>query len=198
MAAGTGLSVVKRFTYRGDPTEEWGNTYWLTGAPPTTSQAWRDLFDNFVADERTCYADSSHVVRGLGYDDDTPGAHAVWTVDLEALGQEVPGNLTSASTVKYAGDQAGVLEWLTERKSSRGKWIYLRKYFHDGFLSPVDADRLAGETALAYEAFGEQLLNGSGSAGRMVRSQRQTETLVSTQHLQFVTTRTLKRRGKRP
>jgi len=198
MASATGLTVVKKFTYRGDATEEWGNTYWLTDAPPATSAEWRILFDNFVADERTVYSAGSKVVRGLGYNDDTPKAHAVWTVDLEALGQEVPGSLTSASTVHFAGDQAGVVEWRTERKNTRGKWIYLRKYFHGGFVSPVDQDRLAGETAAAYAAWGQMLFDGSGSAGRQIRSQKQVEPLASHQHIEFVTTRTLNRRGKRP
>jgi len=199
MAPAIGIVLVKKFTYRGDPEEEWSNKYWLTGTPPATSADWRLLFDQVVNIEHPCYAATSKVVAGIAYNDNTENAHAVWTVDLEALGQTVPGTLTDAAGVpKMAGDQAGVVEWRTNRKNSRGKWIYLRKYMHDGFVGLPNADNLSGGTAAAYQQLANELLQGFGSGGWKIRSQRQDEDLATGSHLPYVTTRTLHRRGKRP
>jgi hypothetical protein len=185
-------------TYRGDTTEEWSNKYWLTGTPPNTSADWRTLFDAMVNLEHTCYTARSVVVSGIAYDDNSDGAHAVWTVDLAALGQTVPGALTEAAGHDFAGDQVGVVEWRTNRKNSRGKWIYLRKYFHSGIEDFTDPDLIAGTTKGNYTAFASHLFLGDTTMARKIRSQKQDEDLASHQVSDFTTTRTLKRRGRRP
>lgn len=198
MAAATGLTIVKEMTYRDNTNEQWSNRYWLTGVPPASSAAWRTLFDQLVAAERTCYTQNSKVVGGYGYDDNTPGAHAVWGVDLEALGQTQPGSLLIVPGMNMAGDQAGMIEWRTERKSTRGKWIYLRKYFHGGNNHATIADNIDDGTNSAYQTFATALFTGTGATGRKVRSQKQDEVLTFAFASPYVTTRTLKRRGKRP
>src|SRR4051812_20583291 len=98
-----GVTVVKRFTYRGDANEEYSNTYWFTQAPPSDATAWRALFDALVLQEKTLYPSSVNVVRGYGYNDDTGHksgdegdvAPAVFTVDLTvAPNTIVPGTFT--------------------------------------------------------------------------------------------------------
>src|SRR5438874_390034 len=120
MAAACGIVINKRFTYRGDPNEVFSNKYWLTGAPPGPSSEWRTLFDSLVAGETGCYVPQVKVIGGYGYADNADNAQSIWSVDLTALGTEVPGRLTAAQGIQYAGDQAGMLEWQTDRKNSRG------------------------------------------------------------------------------
>jgi hypothetical protein len=198
MAIATGLVLIKRFTYRDDPGEEWSNKYWLTGSPPATATAWRALFDELVALEKQCYPASVHVVGGYAYDDNTPGANSVWSVDLTALAQEVPGTLSTAVGSRMSGDQAGLVEWQTNRKNTRGKWIYLRKYFHSGMLSSIDHDEVEPTTITQYTDFATRLSNGGWPGGRIIRSQKQDEVLQTYRVPKYVTTRTLHRRGKRP
>ena len=199
MAAACGIVINKRFTYRGDPNEVFSNKYWLTGAPPGPSSEWRTLFDSLVAGETGCYVPQVKVIGGYGYADNADNAQSIWSVDLTALGTEVPGRLTAAQGIQYAGDQAGMLEWQTDRKNSRGKWIYLRKFFHGGITHYTNADEIAPEALTAYEAWGTVLRDGGGQAGgRKIRSQKQDENVQTMHASKWVTTRTLKRRGKRP
>ena len=200
MVAATGIVIIKKFTYRGDPNEEFSNKYWLTGDPPGPSSEWAGLFDVLVAQEKACYVPQVHVVGGYGYNDNTPGAQSIWSVDLEALGTTVPGTLTAAQGFTYAGDQAGMLEWQTDRKNSRGKWVYLRKYFHGGITHYTNVDEIAPEAVTAYETLGTHLRDGTipQAVGRKIRSQKQDENLQSMHASKWITTRTLKRRGKRP
>lgn len=198
MAPAIGLVVSKRFIYRGNPDEEWSNKYWLTGTPPTTSAAWQTLFDQLVSAEKQVYTAQSHVVGGIGYDDDTPKAHAVWSVDYRESGTPIAGTLPVVVGNAFAGDQAGMLELRTERKSTRGKWIYLRKFIHSGAIDPSDPDKIDTGQLAAMQIFAGQLMNGVGSGGHVLRSQKQVETLAEYRVSPYVTTRTLKRRGKRP
>lgn len=199
MAEATGLTIVKRFTYRGDANEEWSNKYWLTGTPPPDPAGWDVLLDELVALEKACYTPQTSVVAAYGYDDNTPGAHSVWSWDADVSPPAVPGTLTAAQGINYAGDQAGMVEWQTDRKNSRGKWIYLRKYLHGGITHYTNPDEIAPETLAAYTAYAEALADGSGGLqGRQLRSQAQDESIINTYPSRWITTRTLKRRGKRP
>lgn len=198
MATATGLVITKRFTYRGLPDEEWSNKYWFTGAPPATDQAWMDLFNDVQTHERKCYSSATKVVSAIGYNDNDPHAHAVWTFAF-GTGTEPPGELTGdAADNPFAGDQAGMLEIRTSRKNTRGKWVYLRKFLHSGFSDGVDRDKISANTHLAYTVFLTYLSNGTVLGSRRLRSQKQDETLTVLHAGDWVTTRTLKRRGKRP
>lgn len=198
MAAVVGIVLVKSFDYRDNPAEEWSNKYWLTGNIPTTDADWKLLTDQLIAQEIVCYSASSKVVRALAYNDNAPGAHTVWTYDYLAAAQTVPGIMVGVEGNAFSGDQAGMVEWKTSRKSSRGKWIYLRKYFHDGFIDPADSDKLNSTAITNYSAFHTALQSGTWGGARRLRSQFNDEVLVTHAQIPWVTTRTLKRRGKRP
>lgn len=198
MADVTGLVITKEFTYRGDTTETWSNKYWLTGAPPGDVATWKALADLLIGHEVSCYSSSSRVVAAYGYSSNDPHAQSAWSYDYAAAGATVPGTLiATVNAAHFAGDQAGIVEWKTSRKNTRGKWVYLRKYFHDGFVNPASRDDLDVDTLDAYDAFGHLLVSGQLD-NRTIRSQKQDESIqvVVTPH--YVTTRTLKRRGKRP
>lgn len=198
MAPAVGIVITKQFAYRDSLSEQWSNKYWLSGAPPSDDTAWRLLFDDLVNKEKVCYYSSCHVVGGYAYNDNADGAQSVWSVDLAALDQEVPGGIVTSSGKPMAGDQAGMLQWQLARKNSRGKWVYLRKYFHAGFCDNANPDRLDTGTKNNYANFGAQLVNGQVLGGRYLVSQKGGESIQAVQASDWVTTRTLKRRGKRP
>ena len=110
MAAVTGLTLIKRFTYRGDPLEEWSNTYHFNGAPPGDAASWKVLAGDLINLERHCYDATNTVVRAYGYDSDDPTAHSVWEYNYELQGEEVAGDFViGADGTKGSGDQAALL-----------------------------------------------------------------------------------------
>jgi len=184
-------------SYR-DDAEEWSNKYWLTGTPPVDTPGWQALFDQLVNAERRVIPTGLKYVGGIGYDDNAQGAHAVWTFQY-APGSEPAGLYTAGATEHYgAGDQAAMVEWRTNRKNARGKWVYLRKYFHGVMVENTDPDKVGAGQLTQFDTFALELLDGSWAGGRKIRSQRQDEDLFSHTASPWVTTRTLKRRGKRP
>lgn len=195
----TSLVLVKQFTYRGDPTEEFSNRYYLSGADPPGSTEWIALFDALVAQEKTLYLSSVSVVRGYGYDDDADGAASVWTRDLVPGAITVPGTLSPGTGNGVSGDVAWQVRWKTSRLSSTGKAIYLRKYFHGGLCLAADRDKVGTECITAGGAFGAKMRDGSFLDGRTVRAAGQSsETFLGHSVPVYLTTRTLKRRGRRP
>lgn len=199
MPVATGLTVIKSFDYRGKP-EEWSNKYWLTGAVPADDTAWRALATAVSDHEKAVYSGDSKIVRFYGHADTDSHADAVFIWDLTAEAAEITGTLVGdANAHWYAGDQAGMVSWRTSRKTTRGKWIYLRKFFHSGWILQSQKDQISPLTKAAYNTFATAMANGSLPDGRIVRSPTQDETLtVGGGASDFVTTRTLKRRGKRP
>lgn len=210
MAAACGVTVVKRFTYRGDASEEYSNTYWLTGTAPTTSATWRALFDAIVAKEKTLYPSSCAVIRGYAYNDDTGHksgdtgavASAVWSVDLTVTPETpVAGTHTMTGLELLPGDTAVWVRWKTSRLSSPGgKPIYLRKYFHPAVRATGGAtdEPFATWKTTTAPAYAVGFTNGSLPDARTITAPGHTDTIVSTGVSSYLTTRTLKRRGKRP
>lgn len=211
MPAQTGLTIVKKFPYRGDANEEFSNTYWLTGTVPTTDAEWLALFNALVAQEKTVYSADVTVIRGYGYDDNTghrstdPAgttvAPSVWTRDLVAAGATVAGTLVPTGGAQQAGDCAVWVRWKTSRRTNPGgKAIYLRKYFHDVFatIGGSTADQVLPAQKSALLAFAAKMWDGSFLDARKVTAPGMTDTIVGANASSYVTTRTLKRRGKRP
>lgn len=197
MAAVTGLTIVKKMTYRGNANEEWSNQYWFTGSVPADNTAWDALFAALVAAEKTCYQATHHVVAGYGYNSDADDAHAVYVKDVSAA--PIAGTMGTTGMGPAPGDAAGMIAWKTSRTNSRGKAIYLRKYLHGVLLEAApDEDKVAANQLTVYNTFATKLYDGSFLDGRKLRSRKHDETLLTHAASQWVTTRTLKRRGKRP
>lgn len=196
MAATPSLTIIKLFQYRGAD-EEWGNTYHFSGGTPADDTHWKALADAVIADEKTCYKSTSAVVRGYGH---VPGTnHAIWTYDYLHGSGHVPGTLgLTGGYDSMAGDQAGVLEWPTAAFTTRGKRIYLRKFFHDGGQGTSShVDEIDPACITAYDAFGAAWVSGYISATYKIAGP-QGAAGGTPRTLPYVTTRTLKRRGKRP
>lgn len=195
MASVVGITLIKKFTYRGDTNEEYSNHYYLTGAIPADSAAWHTLMDALIAQEKTVYPNTVTVVRAYGYDSDAEDATAVEVYTPTP----VAGTLTLGTGDGPApGDAAVVARWKTTR-TANGKAIWLRKYFHPAIQESGTADNTSSEQYAAINAFVTKLKDGSFLDARLIRSRTHAETfLTANGNTGYITTRTLKRRGKRP
>jgi len=196
MAAVTGLTLVKSFTYRGDATEEFSNTYHFKNAPPGNDSSWTVLMNDVVTQEKPVFPSWVHFVRAYGYDSDDPKAHHVFAHDFTVPGPPPTGTHVEAGN-RMAGDQAACVRWKTSRLNSRGKPIYLRKYLHAGFIDTAVADNLNTSYLNALLGYAE-LQVGVNSLHGGLRSRTHDEVVTAGAPISFVTTRTLKRRGRRP
>ena len=201
MAAQCGVTLVKRLTYRGDPTEEYSNQYWFTGSVPSSSAAWKTLYDALIAQEKTVYVSEVSVVRAYGYGSDADDAVAVDSYDYLGAAAAVAGTGTLGSGAVMNGDSAVWVRWKTSRLNSKGKAIYLRKYYHpaQATLSNTGSDTVLPAQVTELTALGAKLRDGSFLDGRTLTARgHSSDVLVSHLASPYVTTRTLKRRGKRP
>jgi hypothetical protein len=170
----------------------------LTGATPADSTAWRSLFDNIVLNEKPLYTAATSVIRGYGYDKvPAKGDHAIWSVDLRPTSTTVPGTLVPSTNAKFAGDQASWIRWSLNRYNSKGKRIYLRKYFHDGVVVSTGGDTLLPAYTSILQTFGNFMM-GSSVGGSRTICDKLGNTPIASVPSTYVTTRTLKRRSKRP
>jgi hypothetical protein len=197
MASQVGITLIKKFNYRGVSTEEYSNQYWLTGSVPSTGTDWQTLIDDLIAEEKTVYASQVKVVQAYAYDSDADGASAVYSYDTHS--SPIDGTLSVGSATSCPGDCAVWVRWKTDRLNSKGKPIYLRKYFHVAWYQTASgADVVATNQRTALEAFATTLSDGSFTAGRTITARGHSDTIDSIASSAYVTTRTLKRRGKRP
>jgi hypothetical protein len=194
------LTIIKSFTYRGAP-EEWGNTYFFTGDLPSDAAAWKTLADAVIDKEKTLYDDNTEVVKAIGHQ--AGESVAVWSYDYAAMSETVAGTLTVGGTVvPQGGDSALWLRWSTDQLTSRGKPIYLRSYFHPAYAegdTDTYRDTASATWVSAAQTFGDEWIAGfsDGSETHVRCGPHGAVGLVSLPS-QYVTTRTLERRGRRP
>lgn len=194
----TRLTVIKRMTYRGDTGEEWSNTYHLDGGDPADATAWNTIFTAMATAEKTCYGSASKICRAYGHVSDDPSAASVWSKDLDVSGPLISGTFSAGGQVT-AGDQAAYVWWKTARLTSTGKPIYLRKFFHTAYVNSSAPDELNPSYITNLEAFATLLASGAGVDGRHIRGPGvASDTIYDSGAGPYITTRTLKRRGKRP
>src|SRR5215204_4262141 len=201
-----GVTIVKRFPYRGDATEEYSNTYWFDGTTPADPAAWKALADAVFASEKTLLTPQQTLVKAYGYDspNDSEGETAAWQYDYLGEGETVPGTYTDAINNRGNGDTAAWIRWRTPRTTSPGgKIIYLRKYYHPANLSAITGgDSIHGTWRTAALAHGTKLIDGTLPSARQVCAMHHSEdgselTVAGIAVSTFATVRTLKRRGKR-
>lgn len=209
MATATGITIVKRFAYRGNANEEFANSYWFKPvAPPTTDAAWRTLLDAIVASEKPIYPSNVNVIRAYGYADDTghkPGdtgavAPAVYSVDFRVAPEViVPGTLSVGTGIVMPGDDAVWIRWKTQRRTSPGgKPIYVRKYFHPAYSVSTGGDSIFATQKTNLLAHAAKMYDGTLPGARTIVTPGTLDTISDHGASSFITTRTLKRRGRRP
>jgi hypothetical protein len=190
------LTVIKSFSYRGAP-EEWSNTYHFDGGVPVDQNHWVGLANVIGAEEKKVFSSQCKIVRYVGHDGVQPAA--VFERDLTALGQELPGTFAAFTPAdRCPGDTAGWVRWSTSQKTSRGKPIYLRNYFHDAFHDGAVTNHDAMLTAWigVLQQYANVWVSGfNDGAVTHHRAGPNGAVGFSPTTSIYVTTRTLKRRG---
>jgi hypothetical protein len=88
-----------------------------------------------------------------------------------------------------------------DRLSKKGKPIFLRKYVHAGEMAATDPDQLDNDFVTALDSFATQVNNlhgGLRTGPRVALDPIPADSVVSHHVIPYSTTRSLKRRGKRP
>ncbi len=185
---------IKTFSYRGAP-EEWSNDYHFVGDPPADDAGWRSLCNDLGALEKDALTGDVEIVRFLCYADDTHDS--TYTYDLASFGGVLTGSVAiTDEDARVQGDSAYCGRWPTGRRTSTGKPIYLRKYFHGGLHNATDPDRVADSLITAMGVFVEAVASSSGDWPGMAGPDGVAPTGYYV--MPELTTRTLKRRGRRP
>jgi hypothetical protein len=194
------ITIVKRFRYRGDTHEEWSNTYHFTNDAPINATRWKALADAVIAAEKLTYDSASGVIRAFGHKAGVKTRD--WLYDYESGSGIVAGTFAPGTCIICPGDAANWLRWSTDQLTSKGKPIYLRSYYHGAYRNaggtdPNDTVCTAQKTAL--ETYGAAWITGF-SDGAVVHARAGPNGAVGLAPSvagQWVTTRTLERRGRR-
>lgn len=160
--AAPGVVLYKTFTWRGN-TEEWGNTYHFVGDPPSNAAGWRDLVDALISLEKHTLDESVTIERAICYENtDDP---SVYSYDLSAFAGVVPGTIDTVAigAIRQEGTTAYMARWNTGRLNSKGRPIYLRKYFHPALSADFVPDTLIAGAHTALNTFAAAVMASSGS-----------------------------------
>jgi hypothetical protein len=185
------LVVQKSFTYRG-AAEEYANIYHFSGTQPADQAAWQSFADAVKELERPIFTSLVTHTTWLGYNDgsetaDYTGAHT----------GTLTGSGTFAGSAPAPGDVASWVRWSTGDRSSQGKPIFLRKYFHPAYISTAGGDAVVSSWRTAAATYAAAMTAG-GLAGTAKICRPNGHVGVTGLACTNATTRTLKRRGRRP
>jgi len=201
VAAITGVTLVKRFSYRGDALEEFSSKYHFAGPPPGDDASWSVLVTDLKNIEAAIYTSDVTYVQAYGYNSDVYSDPHVYVKDWTVPGPPPTGSATLTGGNPVAGDQAAVVEWKMNRLSKKGKPIFLRKYHHHGRVTASSPDQVeAGYKAVldTYATAVAAFHGGMRTGPRYKLDPIPADAVVSHEVFPWITTRTLKRRGKRP
>lgn len=189
------ISLIKRFTYRGDNQEEFANKYHLDGDMPVDADEWGNLAEAIWATEKEIFRGDVHLVTAYGYQASV--AHSVAQIDFTiGGGAGLAGDLNvNSESTPMAGDQCGYLRAYAGQLN--GRKTYVKKYFHGGYLDMSQLDQVSGPMETAMNVHGTAMLAG-GLPGGAVWVQEQGRGVSQPLADNWVHVRQLKRRGKRP
>lgn len=201
MLPGMAISIRldKSFTYRGNA-EQWSNKYHLTGSNPADAAEWKAITDALVAAEKLIYDSTVTVVHAAGYTSDT-GPNVYYRDYNTSPDTPVAGTYVGTGGNRTSGDVAWWVRWWCGQYNSRGKKIWLRKYFHDAYAQTGGTgDSLLGTQKTAGGTFATTLQSGLTITGYSSRSLCDKNGHTATSHdvVTYLTTRTLKRRSNSP
>jgi hypothetical protein len=187
------VRLVQSTEYRNNP-EEWSNTYSFKGPAPATPAEWLALSDAFILLLKQCFSSRTTFVRAYGYTPNAIGANFVH--DYQSPGPPPAGVFVPGTGLAMPGDVAATGRLSSEKFNPSGKRVYGRNYWHDVYADPTDADRLEPAQQQQMTTFLTQYTGGLIYPGTDSCLPDLTDT--HTPHVdQWLTTRTLKRRGKR-
>lgn len=194
--ANQGITMRYDSPYRG-AREEWTQQYHFTESAPGDGGAWHDLAISLAALTVSVLPSSSRVIGFYGYTD--TDNDAVYSEDWIAMGTTMAGTFDQTGKVIAPGDDAVWLRWKTSRNNSNGKPIYLRKYFHAVVMegNNTEPDVLDSDYHDALLSLVDDI-QGPSSDWPGLAGPSGDETFLGTAVSTYSTTRTLKRRGRRP
>lgn len=194
MSEAPGFIVTNSFTYRGS-TEEWSQKYHHDGTAPSTPAAWRSFCNNFIDAYRLVLGTQVEVLRFQCYED--LSAPTTYTYNLADFSGPFAGEYALSSGEDWAsGDTAYLERWNTGRMSTKGKPVYLFKYFHPAAIHEATPDQLAPTLKTAMDTFGAAVM--AGISGSLKIADKNGNPVTGYYTEPYATTRTLKRRGRRP
>ena len=185
------ITINKLMDYRGLK-EVTSNTYHFSGTTPANDAAWQALALAIFNAEKPLMSSAVAYVGYLGYEAGNEYAVSIQNY-LEDGTSPVPAT-GSWSATTIPGDAAGWVRWTTPNRTSGGKRIYLRKYFHEAQFAD---DEMSASWRTAALVYGNKMIDGTLPGGAKICGPQ--GAVASTPYAApFLTTRTLKRRGKRP
>jgi hypothetical protein len=189
------IVLVQEFTYRG-AREQYSNKYHFAGPAPGDAASWLTLSNSIWNVLKSCFPANTTHVASYGYTDgDNP---SVWSHDYTVPGPPPTGTLPAPTGWFPPGDTAAWVRWTTDKRNSKGKIVYCRKYFHQvAAKSANENDEVAADQHAQLQAFAQTCVDGTISSVFHVCTpdgHLGSAPAVGT----YLTTRTLKRRGKRP
>lgn len=189
------IVLVKRFTYRGQ-NEEFSNKYHFSGTTPVDTAAWKALADAMITAEKPTVDSRVSWVRAYGYvaGNDNSVAQIDYTLPPNTV---VSGTAALTAGYETPGDVAATVRWYTGALNSRGKKIYCRKYLHGVMRHATVPDQLNAVNSVALATWAAKLIDGT-LPGTFRYCGPQGAVLSAPAVDPWLTTRTLKRRGKRP
>lgn len=195
MAPTPSIVIVQAFTYRLQY-EEWSNRYHFNGTVPSTNAEWKTMADALITKLQPCFSAATSFVRAYGYV--ASQVSSVWTNDYSPIPANVKKGTSNFVGNPLPGDVAATTRWETGALNSRGKKIYLRKYWHDVRGDVSIPDKLTPTQLTAFQTLAQQLVAGTALGGTQVLAGPNGVTAGTPETNVYLTTRTLKRRGRRP
>jgi len=190
------LTLTKSIPWRGER-EHWSNGYHLDIAPSSDAD-WSALMSYAWNLESAFLAADVQFETATGHLPGTPPV-LVWEYDAGTVGEGgTPGTyVPAANEVAQTGDVAGWVRWRTDRKTNRGKPIYLRNYYH-GIHTSGSPDAIASTQHNFMLLLGSAWQTGIPANGKTFhRSGPKGGAPQDHTASIYCTTRTLERRGKR-
>lgn len=189
------ITIVQSTDYRG-AAEEYSNTYHFSGTTPANAADWKTLADAIIAAQKVCFLNTISFVQAYGYE--AGNENSVAQIDYRVPPNTVVvGTYAGGGAGQCQGDVAATTRWYTGASSSRGKKIYCRKYWHGVNPDAADLDKLLPAQRTLLQTFAAKLIDGT-LPGSFKYCGPQGAVLQAPETSQWLTTRTLKRRGKRP
>lgn len=193
------ITIVKRFSYRGDATEEFSNTYHFDSDAPANSTRWKAFADAIIAAEKLIYTSGVTIVRAFGHE--ANNKVAVWSYDYLAASQSVAGTMSGPTTSASPGDTAAWIKYTTTQFTSLGKPVYLRNYYHGVYPAASGTaanDSLYAAQKTAFQTYGTAWVAGFSDGTATHRRAGPNGAIAQLAIAgSYLTTRTLKKRGKR-